>query len=151
MRHARTPGLRWAGRAVLLWALLTGMFFMHGAAPPAAGCQGGTPVTPMAAAVMAGTVPDTGHPAAAHTPTGAAAVPAAAASLGRGACGGGMACSSRQPRSTLAAACAAVFFPAGAAIITALPSMVPAAPRGRARPPGRPGLPLPLFLGVSRT
>ena len=152
-------------RAVLAWALLAGLFFMHGAASPAGGCQGGAP-GPAAAAVMpaapgavaARPLPGDSHWAVTQVPVtagpavhAAPAVPAApqAAPLVRGSCDGGMLCSSRPPRQ----ACAGgdLTAPASVAVFTALALPGRTALPGRFRPPGKPGLPLPLFLGVSRT
>jgi len=140
-------GMSWVGRAVVLWAVLAGLFLMHGAAPPADGCQGGVPVTAMIvtampvipAAASASAAPDTSHPAA----TG----PMSAA------CGCGMMCATRRPPD--APASAFVIPPASAAVLTTAPERAPAflaaAFRRPCRPPGRQGLPLPLFLSVSRT
>lgn len=156
-----------AVRAVLAWAVLAGLFFMHGAPLPA-GCQDGalmapvtstvTPVLPAAApgAAATGTVRLT----AAWLPRAGAgarqsAVPAPPASRAtaeeRGSCCEGL-CSSRQPREGSGGAFAAS--PASAVLLpgtAALPVRCPAAAPRSARPPGRPGQPLPLFLGVSRT
>jgi hypothetical protein len=158
-----------AVRAVLAWAVLAGLFFMHGA-PLSAGCQGGAlmapatltvaQVLPAAApgAAVSGTVRLTAAWLPATRAAGGArqsAVPASPASRAaaeeRGSCCEGL-CSSRQPRQGSGGALAAS--PAGAvplpvAAALAAPCLA-TAPR-TARPPGRPGLPLPLFLGVSRT
>ena len=125
--------------------VLAGLFLMHGAASPAGLCHGGTPVTALTALAM---------PAVTPMPVMPAVVPAGhapGARPGHAGCGGGMLCSARQPRGPLIGACTAV--PSGPAV-----AMAPAAPAFLAvtspradRPPGRPGLPLPLFLGVSRT
>jgi hypothetical protein len=65
-------------------------------------------------------------------------------------CRGGMLCSSRQPRNTYTGTLTApLTVTAVVTVAAALPR--PAAAYRSARPPGRPGLPLPLFLGVSRT
>lgn len=147
------PGGSW--RAA--WAVLAGLFLMHGAASPAGGCCGGTPVTAMAV---------TGMPAMPAAPAGASypgdvrssagTAPAAwhaspaTASPAHGAIGGTL-CSARQPRSggVPAGPCA---LPAASAAAWTVAAAVPAAVTDRAgRPPGRAGLPLPVFLGVSRT
>lgn len=128
-----------AARAVLAWALLAGLFFMHGV-PSSGGCQDGAPMASVTASV---------------TPVLPGAMPAHKASLvsaaERGSCCAGM-CSSRQPRqgpvgASAASLAAAVSLPVTAALAA---DRLAAAPR-TTRPPGRPGLPLPLFLGVSRT
>jgi hypothetical protein len=172
LRHSRLvrPEVRSrAVRAVLAWAVLAGLFFMHGA-PSSAGCQGGalmapvtltvTPVLPAAApgAAVTGTVWLTAAwlPAkSAVSGTRQSAVPAPPASRAtadeHGSCCDGH-CSSRQPRQGSGGALAAG--PAGAVPLSVAAALVvrclAVAPRS-ARPPGRPGLPLPLFLGVSRT
>lgn len=153
-----------APRAVLVWVVLAGLFFMHGAASPGGGCQGGTPVTAIGMPLMPGgaaasAVPDTGPLAVVRTPAGAAAalvarhpaspaVPRAAVPVGDSCCGA-MLCSSRQPRQTHAGA---LVIPALVATASTVVPVLPgaAAVTGQPRPPGRPGLPLPLFLGVSR-
>jgi hypothetical protein len=158
-----------AVRAVLAWAVLAGLFFMHGA-PLSAGCPDGapmatvtataTPVLPAAApgAAAAGTVRLTAARLAAKSAAAGARqspVPPPPTSRGtsqeRGSCCEGL-CSSRQPRQGSGGA-----FAAGPAAVVPLPveaalpvCCLTAAPRSD-RPPGRPGLPLPLFLGVSRT
>jgi hypothetical protein len=145
-RGMRLAGMSWAGRAVVLWAVLAGLFLMHGAAPPAGGCQGGVPVTAMtvtAVAVM---------PAAAPASAPGTGHPAAAGPMSAGCCGG-MMCATRRPPDAPASAfviplaAATVIMPASARV----PAFLAAAFRQRWRPPGRQGLPLPLFLGVSRT
>ena len=168
-RLARPEMRSRAVRAVLAWAVLAGLFFMHGA-PLSAGCPDGapmatvtataTPVLPAAApgAAAAGTVRLT----AAQLPAKSAAagarqspVPPPPASRGtsqeRGSCCEGL-CSSRQPRQGSGGASAAS--PAGTvtlSVTAALPVRCLAVSPRSALPPGRPGLPLPLFLGVSRT
>ena len=68
----------------------------------------------------------------------------------RGTVGGGMLCSARQPSGALAGPSATP--PAGVATGAVTAAARPAGcSRRAARPPGKPGLPLPLFLGVSRT
>jgi hypothetical protein len=69
-----------------LWAVLTGLFFMHGAASLAGGCQGGplTAVTAAATPVMpgeatAGAVTGTAHQAGTGTLVTAAQIRHAAA------------------------------------------------------------------------
>jgi hypothetical protein len=171
VRDAGSPGPdpSWVARAVALWAVLAGLFFMHGAAPPAGGCQG-SPVTAVTAAAvrampgadMASAVTDTAHLAvtgtaakmavAAPTQHAASAIPAVsrATALVRDSCGHAMLCSSRQPRQSYPSA--AGIPPANAAFFLAAPVLPGLAGVSRpVRPPGRPGLPLPLFLGVSRT
>jgi hypothetical protein len=166
-RAASLTAGTWTARAVLAWAVLAGLFFMHGAASSAGGCQGGAPGTAVAAAVMpadpgavaarplpgdphlAGTqVPAAAGPAVAGTPAGPAAPQAA--SVPRGSCDGGMLCSSRPPRQDCPGG--NLTPPASVTVAMAAPALPgrAAAPRPP-RPPGRPGLPLPLFLGVSRT
>jgi hypothetical protein len=157
-----------AARAVLVWAVLAGLFFMHGAASPAGGCHGGAQVTSAVAAVMpampgavaaravsaASPLAVSGMADSAARP-GLRAVPPApavlrATSLARGSQGDGMLCSSRQPRQAYSSGTLALR--TSAAVSTAAPA--PPGPGSfprRARPPGAPGLPLPLFLGVSRT
>jgi hypothetical protein len=142
----RPTGMSWAGRAVVLWAVLAGLFLMHGAAPPAGGCQGGAPVTAMtvtAVAVMPAaapaSAPGTGHLAAAG--------PMSAD------CCGGMMCATRRPPDARASAFVIPLATAGvlATPPARAPAFLAAAFRRAWRPPGRQGLPLPLFLGVSRT
>jgi hypothetical protein len=48
-RRARLELRTWAVRAALAWAVLAGLFFMHGAAS-AAGCADGPPVSSVVAA-----------------------------------------------------------------------------------------------------
>jgi hypothetical protein len=158
-----------AVRAVLAWALLAGLFFMHGV-PSAAGCQYGAPMAPatasavlvLPAAVPGAAVTGTVRLTAARLPAtstvaGArqAAVPAPpslrAAAGERGSCCAGL-CSSRLPRQGPGGALAASLAGAVPLPVTAALVAHRLAPFPRiARPPGRPGLPLPLFLGVSRT
>ena len=162
-------GLPLLGRAVVLCAVLSGLFLMHGAAPPTGGCQGGgaamtattMPVT--SAAGTANVTSGTDHGTATLTSAGKAAAPvprageimhpAASAAAGQmsAASGGGMLCSSRPPRDALAGAL--MIFLASAAISMTAPARArpPTVFRRACRPPGPPGLPLPLFLGVSRT
>jgi hypothetical protein len=120
----------------------------------------------MPATAAAGAVPHAGHlvatPAsAAPTVTAAGhARPAAPGALlavagPAGAGSSGMPCAARQPRDALPGAC--ITPPPGGAVQGAVFAAGTAgacllAVRWRARrPPGRPGLPLPLFLCVSRT
>jgi hypothetical protein len=142
-RHAARPGvLSWLARVMAVWVVLAGLFLMHGAASPAGGCQGGTAVTALA---MPAVTPMPVMPAAAlagHAP---------GARPGHAACGGGMLCSARQPRGLLAGACAAATSGPAVAMAPAAPAFLAVASPRADRPPGRPGLPLPLFLGVSRT
>jgi hypothetical protein len=166
-RAAWLPFLPWLARIVAVWAVLAGLFLMHGVASPAGGCSGspvtamslmaGMPaMTPASAALDAGdmaTPPASAGTAVAlarHAGVPAAAAAVADASPARTSCGG-MPCAARQPRNAPAGARGAP--PASAAVLTALPApTVPASAFRRAcRPPGRPGLPLPLFLSVSRT
>lgn len=160
----------WAARAVLVWAVLAGLFFMHGAVSSAGGCHGGVPVTsamamgPQAVAAMPGVVTagrdDAMAPAGraeaatarqfeAHAPATSAF---AATAVSSGQLHGGMLCSSRLPRqgflglSAAGPPAAVLFFAAAFALLT-----LRAGVSRPFRPPGRPGLPLPLFLGVSRT
>jgi hypothetical protein len=147
---------------VILWAVLAGLFLMHGAASPAACAQGGTLVTVMAPAAMsaaaqAGGAPGGGAVMAAPTqeraaaPAGMPASAPTAAGPALGSCSGGMMCSTRQPRDALAGL--SLIPLAGLAVLMAVPARVRLASvfRRSLRPPGRSGLPLPLFLGVSRT
>lgn len=156
----RSAGLRWPARAVAVWAVLAGLFLMHGAASPAGGCCGSTPVTAMTVTAVTGMPAMPAAPAGASYPgdvrSPAGTAPAAwhaspaAASPAHGA-GGGTLCSARQPRSggVTAGPCA---LPAASAAAWTVAAAVPAAVTDRAaRPPGKAGLPLPLFLGVSRT
>jgi hypothetical protein len=162
----------WAGRAVLAWAVLAGLFFMHGAATAwTGGCHGGqlamtaSAMTTWSQATVA--MPDAGSarpvaPKVAASPGGAvatrqAAVYASGESVSIAVAHssdphrGGMLCASRVPRqgflSVPAIRLAAVLLLTAALML--LPCLGRASPR--LRPPGRPGLPLPLFLGVSRT
>lgn len=154
---------------MLAWAVLTGLFFMHGA-PSSAGCPDGAPMaqfTATATAVLPAAAPGaavavTDLLTAARPPATSATasarqspVPAppalrATADKHGGSCCDGL-CSSRQPRQgsggALAGPAAAISLPAAAA----LPVRYPAVAHRSGRPPGRPGMPLPLFLGVSRT
>jgi hypothetical protein len=157
----------WAGRAVLAWAVLAGLFFMHGAALPGDGCQGGTLMATTGARAL---MPDmqqvvamrtVADPAAGRTPARAAMVPGVraapsatampgATSMAAASGDGGMLCTSRQPRHSLLGALGIP--PAGAVLFTvAILLACRAVASRRNHPPGRPGLPLPLFLGVSRT
>src|SRR5258707_487224 len=91
----------WTARAALVWAVLAGLFFMHGATSPAGGCQGAVPGRAVAAAVMPAApgavavrplprdphlavtdMPVTAGPAAHGTPAVSAAPQAAALPLG---------------------------------------------------------------------
>lgn len=143
-----------------VWAVLAGLFLMHGAASPAVGCCDGTPVTAMTAAGMLG-VPaaatgSAGHPGAVQAPAGpqlaawhaAAASAVAASPAAASPARGGMLCSARQPRDASPSAILVADVAVCAMTAAACPAAV--SPRA-ARPPGKPGLPLPLFLGVSRT
>jgi hypothetical protein len=160
----------WAGRAGLAWAVLAGLFFMHGAALPGGGCQGGTPMAATGAvalmpdmqqAVAMRTVADAAHPAAGRMPARAAMVPGVpaaplatampgATSMAAASGDGGMLCTSRQPRHSLLGA---LGIPPAGAVLFMMPILLAcrAVASRRNHPPGRPGLPLPLFLGVSRT
>jgi hypothetical protein len=155
---------------VVLWTVLAGLFLMHGAASPAACTQGDTLVTAMApvtmpampaaapaggapggAAVMSSPAPGRAAAPAGHAGTPASAAAPTAAGPALGSCCGGMLCSTRQPRDALAGL-SLIPLAALAALVTVPARARPAAVFRRAwRPPGRPGLPLPLFLGVSRT
>jgi hypothetical protein len=156
-----------SARAVLAWAVLAGLFLMHGAASPAAGCCGGAPVTAMTAtgmpAMPAAATGSTSHPGAVRAPAGpvlaaarhvasasAAAASPTAASPAHSGVGGGMLCSARQPRGALFGPFAIPAVGMAACAVTAMAGPVVVTCRA-ARPPGKPGLPLPLFLGVSRT
>lgn len=170
-----------AARALLVWAVLAGLFLMHGAAS-AGGCQDGAAVTaitaattPVPAAVTDSAVTGAVHLAAAWTPARPAAVAARAAAAvaarppavsspalspsasqataadGCPMCGR-MLCSSRQPRQGFLSAFVIRLAGAVPIAVMAVPLLrCPAAVLRRPRPPGRPGLPLPLFLGVCRT
>jgi hypothetical protein len=162
-------GTRTWFRAALAWAVLAGLFFMHGA-PYSAGCQDGAPMAPVAAtatAVLSASVPGTVVTGPARLT--AAWLPARSVALGarqpvvsafpvsrapageRGSCCEGL-CSSRQPRQGSDGALAASPVGAVSPPVTAeLAATCPATAHRSARPLGRPGLPLPLFLGVSRT
>ena len=159
------------GRAVVLCAVLSGLFLMHGAAPPAGGCQGGAaamtaarmPTMPATATATASAAPGGGHGTAMLTSAGKAAAPVpqaeetvhpaalAAAGLAGAASGGGMLCSSRPPRDAPASACLISLAVAAVIMTVPAPAALAAVLRRACRPPGPPGLPLPLFLGVSRT
>lgn len=157
----RLTGLSWPARAVLVWGLLAGLFLMHGAASPLGCCQDGPPVTAMAVVTvplmphpaMTGAITHTGRSAGVRNAATHAAPTAAShttAATDGSSCRGGMLCSSRQPRETRPGALTAPL--ARMAVFTAAAVPPHPAPAYRsARPPGRPGLPLPLFLGVSRT
>ena len=153
---------------VMVWAVLTGLFLMHGAAASAGCCPGSALLTAMSVTAAMpvtappGAVPDTGHPAAVPESAGPAAAPAAhaqgpgfAASPAVASPAGddcsGMHCVARLPRDM--ASTGSGIPPAAAVLVVAVPARsCPSAVTWRAcRPPGRPGLPLPLFLGVSRT
>lgn len=152
----------WVLQGMLVWAVLAGLFFMHGAAPQV-GCHGGSALTRAAAPSML-LMPsaDTGSVAsgAAHLSASGASANAAVAgpsvpqltAAGPTAHDGGMLCSSRQPRGSFVAG-AIVSLAAAVLFMLATAPVVPSlgAALRRNRPPGRPGLPLPLFLGVSRT
>jgi hypothetical protein len=141
---------------------------MHGAAASAGCCQGSTMVTAMQVrvAMPVTAAADGGHPSgmpgsagAIAMPAGHAPPPAAGASLAvahpAGAGCPGVCCAAMLPRDVLAGT--GGIPPAGGTAISALFAAQPArALRAAAcwracRPPGRPGMPLPLFLGVSRT
>jgi hypothetical protein len=169
-RAARSAASFRVSQAVLAWAVLAGLFLMHGAASSAVGCQDGEPLMPATATssvlppgmATPGAFTGAGHLAVPTLARSAGAVPAEqppvparapfqAMTQERGSHCGGMLCTSRQPRQTLDGTCvtqsaAGTFFTA-TVVLPPLPAAVP----GTARPPGRPGLPLPLFLGVSRT
>lgn len=136
---------------MLLWALLAGLFLMHGAGSPAGGCMSGMPMTAMS---LSATAPQAATAAMAPSAMVRPTVPggqATAAGHREPGSGGGMLCVTRQPTAVAA----------GTGAATPIPLAVPGAEPGPAisdavsvrvdRPPGRAGLPLPLFLCVSRT
>lgn len=148
-------------RAVILSAVLFGLFLMHGASAGTGGCPGGAGAA-MTAMTMPGTSMTAGAPArtgsaAGHLMAGPGLTRAITAPVPRSAAGGnstaagGMLCSSLPRRD--APAGAAVMALAGVAVVMAREARPGrgAGLRRVDRPPGRPGLPLPLFLGVSRT
>ena len=159
----------WVLQGMLVWAVLAGLFFMHGAAPQV-GCHGGSAVTRAATPSMPlMSSADTGSAAsgAAHLSASGASGNAAVVAIrhavpmpsvpqltapGPTAHDGGMLCSTRQPRESFVAG-ATVSLVAAVLLMLATATVVPSlgAVLRRTRPPGRPGLPLPLFLGVSRT
>jgi hypothetical protein len=151
---------------VLAWAVLGGLFFMHGAGTAWTGGCGGGQLAMTASAMTTAAMPDAGsaRPATskvAASPAGAAATWQVAVSASRGSatrapahssdrhcCA--MLCTSRLPRQGFLGVPANR--PAAAVlVITAALMLLPCFGRASPRPPGRPGLPLPLFLGVSRT
>jgi hypothetical protein len=159
------PGV---ARAVVVWAVLAGLFLMHGAAASAGGCQGSALLTAMrVTAIMPVTgsadgVPGTGHPVAlpasagmTGAPAGHVQVPASVASpavaIPADCNCSGMHCVARQPRDVAFGSCG---IPTAGAVLFVVGStrscLAPVAWLA-CRPPGRPGMPLPLFLGVSRT
>jgi hypothetical protein len=166
----RSPIRYWAARAVLVWAVLAGLFLMHGVASSAGGCHGSEPVAsamamgPQAVVAMPGAVTaDRTDALASPGRAGAAAArqfeapaPATFASAATALKGdqlhGGMLCSSRLPRQGFLGV-SATGPPAAVLFFVAALALLPfrAGVSRRFRPPGRPGLPLPLFLGVSRT
>jgi len=165
-----TAARPWALQALLVWGVLVGLFFMHGAASGAGGCNGGAPATAVTAMAMplmstagaggssvSGSVHLTAS-GAADRATALAGWHAASASQSTRAERGShadamsMMCSSRQPRegfstaSIICLAAAVLFVLVAGPVLPCLGVVL-----RRTRPPGRPGLPLPLFLGVSRT
>jgi hypothetical protein len=168
-RAARLAGrFSWAARAVAVWGVLAGLFLMHGLASAGNCCEGGVPATAvtvvtgplMAGPAAAGVVADAGRltgarsqarvlTAASAPYAGSARDLQATASAGDS-CRGGMLCSSRQPRETHHGA---LKVPQAITAVFTAAMLLPSAARvyRSDRPPGRPGLPLPLFLGVSRT
>jgi hypothetical protein len=149
--------------------MLSGLFLMHGAAPPAGGCQDGgagmaaMTIPAMPAAATASTAPGGGHGTARLTSAGKAAAPvpqagktmhptaSAASGQTSAASGGGMLCSSRPPRDALASACLISLTVMAVVLTVPARARQPVVFHRACRPPGPPGLPLPLFLGVSRT
>lgn len=134
-----------------MWALFTGLFFMHGALPMAS-CLHAAYLPVAMAAMSPAAAPEAG-PSGRGQPTDRGQVSAAQGHPGDDAlCACHGPCLSGEPRDST------VGFPAGLAAVSAAAARaaapsVPAtvvSPRAE-RPPGRPGLPLPLFLGVSRT
>lgn len=170
-----TAARPWALRALLAWGVLAGLFFMHGMASGAGGCDGGAPVTavtamsmpPMSAAgagssSVSGSADLTAGGSAGRSPavtgrhaaaTSAPAPQSARAERVRDAGGMGMMCSSRQPREGFSIASSIACVAAAVLVVLVAGPVLPGlgGVLRRARPPGRPGLPLPLFLGVSRT
>lgn len=158
----RAPGAwagggSWLARVAAVWALFTGLFFMHGALP-VSGWPGAVAPQAGTATVSTAAVPETGAVAPAvrgHGP-GLVRAPALTGHLYAvvAPCACHWPCITRAPRESQAG------FPwvplaSGVTAAMAAPAscVLPAAvtaPRAD-RPPGRPGLPLPLFLGVSRT
>jgi hypothetical protein len=135
-----------AGQAVLAWAVLAGLFLMHGAASPAGGCGDGAPVMAVAAASLTPATPDASMvhaaPEAAHQ----------AVSHAVGSRQAGMTpCSARQPRQGFLSVPVIRLAVGVLFLLIAVPVLRCLAVPRRVRPPGRPGLPLPLLLGISRT
>lgn len=154
---ARVP---WPLRAVLLWALLAGLFLMHGAASPAGGCMSGVPMTAMSLSTTASpttALPSMASPSVPAGPATAALVrsdPSGSqvATTGHGdRSGDGMLCVTRQPGAAVAGPGAAPPVPLAVPGAEPGPVALDVAAARVDRPPGAPGLPLPLFLCVSRT
>jgi hypothetical protein len=156
-----------AARSVVVWAVLAGLFLMHGAAS-VGGCQGSALLTTMSVtAVMPVTgsadgVPATGHPGAlpafagmTDAPAGHVRGPASGASPAVASpadCNcSSTHCVARQPRD-VADGSRGIPLAGGARFVAGRTRSCLAPVAWLAcRPPGRPGMPLPLFLGVSRT
>lgn len=154
-------------RVLTLCAVLWGLFLMHGTAPLASGCHGASAVMtattmPAMSTTSASAAPGGGHAIAMliSSVKSAAQVPQAgkiahsgspvAAGSTVGASSGATVCASLRPRdvpvgaSLTSLADAAVVVPADHTAVFCRACRPPG-------PPGPPGLPLPLFLGVSRT
>lgn len=155
-------------RVLTLCAVLWGLFLMHGTAPLASGCHGaGAVMTAMTGSAMpttsASAVPDGGHAmatltlsvkSAAQVPQAGKITPSdspAAAGSTVGASSGATVCASLRPRDVPVGVSPTSL--AGAAVVVPAPASAghTAVFCRACRPPGPPGLPLPLFLGVSRT
>jgi hypothetical protein len=160
---ARSAGWSRAARAAV-WAVVAGLFLMYGAASPS-DCCGDSAVTaitraalPMAPGAAAASAVSPAGGQAGQAPAGpsAASLRQAVAPVTAGAasdcCDGRTLCSSRPPRDpqTENAGPPAQAGTVSLAVAPA-PEHVEPAPGRAGYPPGRPGLPLPLFLGVSRT
>lgn len=146
-------------RVVLLWALLAGLFLMHGAGSPAGGCMSGMPMTAMSlstTAPPAATAMTAASTMVRPTVSGAQATGMRAGAhvmdVGHRVQGsGGMLCVTRQPGAVAAGPEAAPPIPMAVPGAEREPTVPDAASVRVDRPPGRAGLPLPLFLCVSRT